>query len=143
MVKTGTITITSSNEVPEFIDITDRVGQEVEKSGAKDGNVLVYAQHTTASIILQEPEENLTKDLQNLLRNIAPRGNEYHHTAAPDHVEDRQPNGHSHCQHLFMGSSETIPFVDGNLMLGTFQRIFLVELDRARTRNIIVQVVGE
>ena len=143
MVKTGLITIDSSNEVPEFIDITDQVQEEVGKSGAREGSVLVYSRHTTASIVLQEPEENLAKDLQNLLKKIAPKDNDYHHTAAPDHVEDRQPNGHSHCQHLFLGSSETIPFVDGKLMLGTFQRIFLVELDRARTREIVVQVSGE
>ena len=143
MIKTGTITIDSTDEVPEFVDITDNVREEVEKSGLKEGNVLVYSQHTTASIVIQEPEQNLKKDLENLLHRLAPKDAEYHHTLAPDHIEDQMPNGHSHCQHLFMGTSETIPFTNGELMLGTFQRIFLVELDRARTRKIIIQVNGE
>lgn len=137
------ITIKSTDEVPDFIDITDRIKTEINNAGLKNGSVLVYSRHTTASIIIQEPEENLKKDLQKLLSILAPKDNNYYHSFAPDHIEDKLPNGHSHCQHLFMGTSEIIPFVDGKIMLGQYQSIFLVELDRARSRDIVIQINGE
>lgn len=144
MVVTDKITITSSDSVPEFIDITEKVARKVRESGVKNGQVLVFSQHTTAAVILQEPEERLLRDLRRFLCGVAPKdGSRYEHTTAPDHVKDEKPNGHSHCQHCFLGSSEVIPVVGGKLFLGQFQRIMLVELDRARTRNIVVQVIGE
>ena len=143
MVKTGTIIINSSDEVPEFIDITERVKEEVKNSGAQNGQVLIFAKHSTAGIVLQEPEELLREDFKDFLRRVAPKEAEYRHTNSPDHIQDKMPNGHSHLQNLFLGSSEVVPFMDGELMLGTYQRIYLVELDRARTRSVIIQVVGE
>ncbi|MDO8452329.1 MAG: secondary thiamine-phosphate synthase enzyme YjbQ [bacterium] len=141
--KTGTITIKSSDEVPEFIDITDQVQEEVKKSEVQNGQVLVFAKHSTAGVIIQEPEEYLKEDFRDFLKKVAPKEVEYKHSNSPDHILDKMPNGHSHLQHLFLGSSEVIPFTDGELMLGTYQRIYLVELDRARTRSVIVQVVGD
>jgi secondary thiamine-phosphate synthase enzyme len=52
------------------------------------------------------------------------------------------PNGHSHCQHLFLGASETLPVVAGHLALGRWQRIFLIELDHSRTREVHIQILG-
>jgi secondary thiamine-phosphate synthase enzyme len=57
-------------------------------------------------------------------------------------TEDECPNGHAHCQHLLLGTSETIPIVDSELLLGRWQRIFLIELDRPRERQVFVQVQG-
>jgi secondary thiamine-phosphate synthase enzyme len=58
-------------------------------------------------------------------------------------VEENEPaNGHSHCQHLFLGASETIPVQDGKMLLGKWQSIFLVELDHARRRLVLVQTMG-
>ena len=57
-------------------------------------------------------------------------------------VEDEAPNGHAHCRHLFLGASEAIPIVDGRAALGRWQRVFLVELDGPRTRDVLVQVLG-
>ena len=57
-------------------------------------------------------------------------------------TEDESPNGHAHCQHLLLGASETIPLVEGRLMFGRWQRVFLIELDRARTRDVVVSVMG-
>jgi secondary thiamine-phosphate synthase enzyme len=56
--------------------------------------------------------------------------------------EDECANGHAHVQHLFLSASETVPIVDGRLSLGTWQRIFLVELDHPRLRRVLVNVVG-
>lgn len=143
IIKTKKITINSSDAVPELIDITGQVKQVIEDSDIKEGQVLVFAAHTTAAVILQEPESGLLNDLKNLICNLSKKEKDYYHTAAPDHQKDRMPNGHSHCQHLLLGSSEVVPIENGHLLLGTFQCIFLVELDRARTRTIIVQVMGE
>ncbi|MBI2268294.1 MAG: YjbQ family protein [Candidatus Blackburnbacteria bacterium] len=137
------IAITSSDTVPEFIDITNRVEEEVGKSGIKIGQALIFSQHTTAAIVIQEPEPGVQKDLQELLSKIAPKNGDYKHTFAPDHIKDGMPNAHSHCQHALLGASQTIPIVDGQLMLGQYQRIFLVELDRSRVRFVIIQILGD
>ena len=59
------------------------------------------------------------------------------------HVEWSCPNGHAHCQHLLLGTSENIPIIDGQLQFGRWQRIFLIELDMPRPREVLVQVIGE
>lgn len=56
--------------------------------------------------------------------------------------EEECPNGHAHCQHLLLSTSETIPVLEGRFVLGVWQRIFLVELDRPRSREVVVQVLG-
>lgn len=143
MVTVSKITVDSSDQVPEFIDITSKVNDEVEKSGIKMGQVLVFAQHTTAAIIIQEPEPGIHKDLHKLLHSVAPKDGNYHHASSPEHIKDQMPNGHSHCQHAILGSSEAVPVQIGKMMLGQYQRIFLVELDRARSRTVVVQIMGE
>lgn len=144
MVVTSNIIVKSTDEVPELIDITDRIRDAISSSGVANGQVTVFSQHTTAAIIIQENEEGIHKDLKKFLTTLLPSNGDYHHSAAPDHIEDRRPNGHSHLQHFLLGgSSQVLPVVGGRIQLGEFQRVFLVELDRARTRNVIVQVVGE
>lgn len=144
VVNTSTITITSSNEVPELTNITDQVQKTVQESGVQNGQVTVFSQHTTAAVLIQENELGIHKDLKELLEQLAPSEKEYHHSVAPDHVADRMPNGHSHLRHFLLGGSfQTIPVENGKLLLGQFQSLFLVELDRARTRKVIVQVMGE
>ena len=56
--------------------------------------------------------------------------------------EEECPNGHSHCQHLLLSTSETVPVVAGRLALGRYQRIFFVELDRPRDRQVLIQLMG-
>lgn len=144
MVLTSTITINSSNKTPELINVTENVRQAVASSGVKNGQVTIFSQHTTAAVILQENEPGIHKDIHKFLTSLLPVDGDYQHSVAPDHMKDRMPNGHSHLQHFLLGgSSQVIPFADGELMLGTFQSIFLVELDRARSRKIVVQIIGE
>jgi secondary thiamine-phosphate synthase enzyme len=80
------------------------------------------------------------------LERIAPREGDYKHNdfviRTANMTEDECPNGHAHCQHLLLGTSETIPIAEGELLLGQWQRIFLIELDRPREREVIVQVQG-
>lgn len=125
------------------MDITSKVEKIINTSKIKNGQVLVFARHTTAAVILQEPEPGLHQDLQKLLTTIAPKEAGYQHSLSSDHLKDQMPNGHSHCQHVLLGSSEVIPLVGGKMLLGTYQKIFLVELDRIRRRDVVIQIIGE
>ncbi|QQG43046.1 MAG: YjbQ family protein [Candidatus Daviesbacteria bacterium] len=143
MVFTNVLTIKSKNPAVKMMDITKKVEREVVKSKVTDGQVLVFARHTTAAVILQENEPGIGQDLHNILCGIAPQEGDWHHDRSSDHLKDKMPNGHSHAQHVFLGSSEIIPLCQGKMLLGTYQKIFLVELDRTRMRDIVVQVTGE
>src|SRR5579872_748262 len=117
----------------EFVDITDRVIECVEEAAIRDGMVVVMSQHTTAGIAVNEHEPELLKDLDRFLNQLSPDNREYHHNAVPCGPGEH-PNGHSHCQALLLNASASIPVVAGDVLLGRYQRIFLIELDRARPR---------
>ena len=130
----------------QFIDITDDVARVVALSGISEGSVTVFTRHTTAAIKINEHEPELLKDMGELLASFAPYGRAYFHNDFTvrwvNMVEDECPNGHAHCQHLLLGTSETIPLMDAKLMFGRWQRIFLIELDHARERDVVVSVTG-
>jgi secondary thiamine-phosphate synthase enzyme len=131
---------------PEFIDITEDVTGIVDAAGVYTGQVTVFSQHTTAAIKINENEPLLLRDLARLLRQVAPPNAFYEHNdfsvRTVNMNEDECANGHAHCQHLFLSASETIPVVDGRMAMGTWQRIFLVELDHPRMRRVLVSVSG-
>lgn len=131
---------------PQFIDITDDVRGVLSRSGARHGFAVVFSRHTTAAIRINEAEPLLLQDMEAMLARIAPSGVYYRHNdlsiRTVNLTEDEDLNGHAHCQHLLMGASEVIPCADGDLLLGEWQRVFLVELDTARSREVIVQIVG-
>ena len=131
---------------PWFLDITNDVREAVAASGVCWGQVTVYSQHTTAAIRLQEHEPLLIEDLKDMLRRVAPPEHYYRHNdfdiRTVNMHADEPKNGHSHCQHLLLSTSETIPLLDGHLQLGAWQCIFLIELDGARDRRVSVNVLG-
>lgn len=143
MITTKFFTFKSHNPAPKLMDITDKVERVVKASKIQQGQVLVFSRHTTAAIVLQEKEPGLQQDLQKLICQLAPQEAVYAHSLSVDHQIDQRPNGHSHCQCLLLGSSEIIPIYDGQMALGQYQRIFLVELDRKKLRSIVVQATGE
>jgi secondary thiamine-phosphate synthase enzyme len=130
----------------QFIDITADVERVVAASGITEGSATVFSRHTTAAIKINEHEPELLKDLGQLLASVAPDSRAYCHNDFTvrwaNMVEDECPNGHAHCQHLLLGTSETIPVMDGKLMFGRWQRVFLIELDHARARDVVVSVMG-
>ncbi len=138
---------TNTTKAPEFIDITDQVAEFISESEVSNGFVVVYSRHTTAAIKINENEPLLIEDMESFLGRIASKDAEYKHNdftiRTVNMNPDECPNGHAHCQHLLMGASETIPIADGKLQFGTWQRIFLVELDMPRPREVIVQILGE
>jgi secondary thiamine-phosphate synthase enzyme len=131
----------------QFIDITDSVQAAVHAAGLRDGIVTVYSRHTTASVRIQEDEPLLLEDLRCFLERCAPSEHPYRHNdfrVRTVHMhDDENPNGHSHCLQMMLGTSETIPVSHGRLELGTWQRVFLVELDGPRGhREVLVQTLG-
>jgi secondary thiamine-phosphate synthase enzyme len=129
----------------EFLDIVDDVATVVRKAGIQEGLVHVYSHHTTAAIRVNENEPLLLGDFKRLLARIAPTGG-YDHDDLERRVDapsDEPLNGHAHCRHLLLSTSETIPIVNGKMALGRWQRIFLIELCSARPRQVTVQVIGE
>ncbi|MCX7844236.1 MAG: secondary thiamine-phosphate synthase enzyme YjbQ [Candidatus Bipolaricaulota bacterium] len=135
-----------TERAPQFIDITDPVARLVAESGVRDGFVLVFCCHTTAAVRVNENEPLLIADMEEFLKRVAPRDLYYRHNDFSIRTEnmtpDESPNAHAHCQHLLLGASEAIPVEGGRLVLGRWQRVFLVELDRPREREVVVQVFG-
>lgn len=131
---------------PDFMDITDDVREIVGRSGIQEGTVVVFSRHTTAAVKINENEPLLLQDMSYFLKRIAPREAPYRHNdfavRTANMTEDECPNGHSHCQHLLLSASETIPICDGETLLGRWQRIFLIELDRPRLRQVVIQTQG-
>ncbi len=135
----------------QMIDVTDDVLDVVRRSEVQNGMALVYSPHTTCAVVINELENGFAEDFAELLDSIAPaEGRYYRHddleirTQGIEDDTEEFPNGHSHCRAgLLSSASQTVPIVDGKLMLGTWQRIFFCELDRSRPRKVFIQVIGE
>ncbi|MEM3391626.1 MAG: secondary thiamine-phosphate synthase enzyme YjbQ [Archaeoglobaceae archaeon] len=114
----------------EIVDITE----EVEKLLEGEGVALVFTPHTTASIILNEAEGRLLEDIVSTMDKIVPRNSNYRHNEIDN-------NADAHIKASLLGNSVIIPFRDGKLQLGTWQRVLFVEFDGPRTRKVYVKVL--
>lgn len=121
------------------INITEQVRDFVRSTGVSEGQVLVYYRHTTGGIILGEHEAGIIADLQDSLEKVAPVAHEYHH-----HVKAADFNGHTHVRSALLTVSVTVPIMNGDLMLGTWQEIMVFD-DQVSplTRYVALQVMGE
>jgi secondary thiamine-phosphate synthase enzyme len=129
----------------QLLDVTDAVLERVRQSRVRAGLVSVQTRHTTTAILINEDEPLLHADLEDLLDRLAPRGHTYAHddlARRADPAPDESRNGDAHCKAVILGSSETVAVVDGELQLGCWQRVFLVELDGPRRRRVCVTVMG-
>ncbi len=135
-----------TQKAPEFIDITERVRQCVSESMIRNGSVTIFSRHTTAAIKINENEPLLLQDMEKFLERISPRNGDYMHNdftiRTVNMTEDECPNGHAHCQQLLLSTSECIPIIDGIVQIGRWQSVFVIELDRPRLREVLVQVMG-
>jgi|SRR5947209_1657538 len=136
----------ATTDAPQFVDITDEVMGVVDRAGVTQGIVVVFSRHTTAAIKINESEPELVKDMTRFLSEIAPLDREYHHNnfdvRTVNMTPDEYPNAHAHCQHLLLSAGESVPIIDGQIHLGRWQRIFLIELDRPKSRQVSVQIIG-
>ena len=137
-VLTKRIQIKSKGET-DIIDITDKTSQVIKESKIKNGLVTVFVSGSTGAVTTIEYEPGLKYDFPEMLSRVAPKDIEYKH----DNTW-HDGNGHSHVRASLIGPSLTIPIVEGNMSLGTWQQIVLLELDtRPRNRNLILQLIGE
>jgi secondary thiamine-phosphate synthase enzyme len=142
----GTIHIATTTAT-QFIDLTDRLERFVAESGLRTGILNIQTLHTTTAIVVNEHEPLLLMDFKALLAAAAPADQRYRHddTAVRTvNVSDGEPpNGHSHCRALLLPTSVCLNVNGGRILLGRWQRVFFVELDGPRERQISVLTVGE
>lgn len=124
----------------EMENVTGVVQEAVASSGIQAGTITIFVKHTTASMMIIEDEPGIRADTKQIWERLIPADPSWqHNTQNPG-----EDNGHSHLRGQMQGASLTIPFMNGALTLGTWQQIVLIDFDtRARTREIILQLIGE
>ena len=138
MVVTKSIKLKTKGET-DIIDVTDKVNDCVASSKVKDGIVTVFVPGSTAGLTTIEFESGLIQDTKQAFEVIAPRKGEYHHN-----LRWQDGNGFSHVRAAMLGPSLSVPFSNKRLHLGTWQQIVFIDFDnRPRSREIIVQIIGE
>jgi secondary thiamine-phosphate synthase enzyme len=121
-----------------IVDITAGVRSVVRTGGVERGLVSVFAVGSTVAVTTMEYEPGGVDDLQALLERLIPAGDRYEHNR-----RNHDTNAHSHLRAALIGASETIPILAGELTLGTWQQIVLIDFDdRPRSRTVIVQLLG-
>jgi secondary thiamine-phosphate synthase enzyme len=139
MTVVGKVLQIKSKGEDDIIDLTKQTAKVVLDSKLADGIVTVFVVGSTAAITTIEFERGLAKDFPEMLSRVAPKEIYYEHEKMW-----QDGNGHSHVRASLIGPSLTVPFKDGNLILGTWQQIVLVEMDtRHRERKVVFQIIGE
>ena len=126
----------STKNRTELVDITDMVEETVRKSGITSGICIVHSVHSTTAIIVNEHEAGLINDIIKKVQHDFPKGAGWLH----DRIDD---NADAHLASSYIGPTRIFPVRYGRLVRGTWQNIFLLELDGPRTRSIIIEVMGE
>ena len=121
----------------DIIHLTPKVEEIVEKSGIKEGMVLVSAMHITAGVIVNDYEEGLWKDIFTWLEKLAPYNPDYNH-----HLTG-ETNGDAHLKSLLVHHEVIVPITNGKLDLGPWQEIFYLEFDGQRRKRLIIKAMGE
>ncbi len=138
MVKTYSFTIETKG-FNDIIDITSHVKLLLDKSPFSEGNILVFIPGATAGITTIEYEPGLLQDYPKFFEKIIPMSETYQHDETW-----HDGNGFSHIRASLQGASFTVPFLDKEMLLGTWQQIILIDFDnRSRNRKVIVQINGE
>lgn len=123
----------STGRRADFVNITAQVQKEISSAGIQDGMVIVYVPHTTCGITINEnADPAVAEDIKSQLGKLVPEGAGYSH---------REGNADSHIKTSMLGSSETVFIENGQLVLGTWQGIFLADFDGPRTRKVYLKVV--
>jgi secondary thiamine-phosphate synthase enzyme len=122
-----------------IIDITSDVRREISGTGLKNGLVTLFTASSTSALTTAEYESGVVHDLQELFDRLVPPNVDYRHN-----LRWGDGNGHAHARHALLGPSLTIPLVEGRLTLGTWQQIIFLDFDnRARSRSLVVQILGD
>jgi len=137
-VKTESISLSTRGNA-DIQDITNQITNAVSRSGLTSGTVTIFCPSSTSALTTIEFEGGALNDLRRLFDEIIPVNREYAHNE-----RWHDGNGHSHVRAALLGPSITIPFVDKQLTLGTWQQVIYVDFDnRPRQRKLILQLIGE
>ena len=126
----------------QCIALTEAVTRFIAQQGAQDGTVLISVQHTTTAVIVNEMEERLIWDLEAWLAEIAPAQRPWKHNdleLRPNIPADEPRNAHAHLQALLLGNQAVVTVSNGELQLGRYQDVIVVELDGPRQRQVSLQ----
>lgn len=129
-----------------FIDLTAELERLVTTSNVRVGSLTIQTLHTTTGLVVNEREPLLLSDFESVLSRLVPGAAVYHHDDIARRIGvplDEPRNGHAHCRALLLPSSLSLTIVDQRLVLGRWQRVFFVELDGPRTRELSVVILGE
>lgn len=138
MIHSKTLTLLSDGHFHAFT-ITEEVREAVRASGIRAGSALVFYRHTTGAVMIVEHEAGMLLDLEEVLEQITPVARAYHH-----HLRGVDLNGAAHVRTALLSVSVTVPVLDGDLALGTYQDIIVLDMDpEPRPRTVLVQVMGE
>lgn len=121
----------------EFMNITPQVKLALEKSGFRDGIILVSVTHSNAAIIVSDDEPGLLEDLQAWLEQLAPEREDYKHRGR------FESNTGIHLQSLLLNHQVVVPFTEGRLDLGPWQYVLFAELDGQRPKRVVIKAMGE
>lgn len=121
----------------EYHDITDEVAGVVEKSGIREGMVLVSAMHITAGVWVNDHEDGLIQDIDEWLEHLAPFRKDYRHHRTGE------TNGDVHLKNLVIGHQVIVPVTNGALDLGPWQRVYCAEFDGQRKKRLIIKAMGD
>jgi len=123
----------------DIIDITEDIKKQVKETELNDGIVTIFSPSSTSAITTVEYESGCLQDLRRFFDDVLPADQEYAHNA-----KWGDGNGHSHARAALMKASFSVPFIDQRLTLGTWQQIIFLDFDnRPRSRELVVQVMGE
>ena len=142
------VTLAVTTDYPtQFVDLTERLQQLVRESGLRTGILNVQSLHTTTAVVVNEHEPLLLADFSDWLEHIAPATARYRHDDPATRTVNVAPgeriNGFAHCRALVMPPSVCLNVVGGELRLGRWQRVFLVELDGPQSRAVSVLLIGD
>ncbi|HOV22038.1 MAG TPA: secondary thiamine-phosphate synthase enzyme YjbQ [bacterium] len=128
----------NTKEKVEFINITERVQKAIDKSGIKEGIVLVNAMHITASVFINDDELGLHNDFKKWLEKLAPHQpvSQYAHNVGED-------NADAHMKRQIMGREVVVAITDGKLDFGPWEQIFYGEFDGRRPKRVLIKIIGE
>jgi secondary thiamine-phosphate synthase enzyme len=126
-----------TKEKREFLNITPNIKAALEKSGIRDGIVLVSSLHSNSALFVNDDEPGLLQDIAEWVDRIAPLGPNYQHSARSE------SNAGAHLQSLLLHHQAVVSLADGKLELGPWQNVIYAELDGQRPKRILIKILGE
>jgi secondary thiamine-phosphate synthase enzyme len=137
MVHSGELRLSTKGD-SDIIDITSGVQRIVATSGVAEAQATAFVRGSTAAVTTMEFEPGGVHDLQTMVERLIPAAGDYEHNRL-----NHDTNSHAHQRASLVGSSETVPVLDGRLALGTWQQLVLIDFDdRPRERSVVVQVLS-